>query len=192
MEEISSEVLSDTPTSTRTAATAETVERLFTRALAECGPAISRIARANEANVDLRADLQQEIYLELWRSLAIFDGRCSLGTWVYRVALNIAARHVTRQHRLALRELQNLEDITESVDPHDATGALDDEKRLALLNKLIGQLKPMDRQVVLLYLDDLDTAEISEVTGLSVNHVAAKIHRAKRLLAQLYEGCRHE
>jgi RNA polymerase sigma-70 factor, ECF subfamily len=165
---------------------------LFERSVVEFGPAISRITRANEANAELRADLQQKTYLELWRSLAIFDRRCSLGTWVYRVALNVAARHVTRQRRLTSRELQTLEEITEPVDPHDSISVLDDEKRLALLHRLIGQLKPMDRQVLLLHLDDLDATQISEVTGLSVNHVAVRIHRATRLLVQLHEGSRHE
>jgi RNA polymerase sigma-70 factor (ECF subfamily) len=167
-------------------------ERLFARALAEFGPAISRIARANEARAHLRADLQQEIYLELWRSLTIFDGRCSLGTWVYRIALNIAARHVSRQKRIALRELQTLEELSEPVDPHDATTELDGANEFDLLHRLIGKLKPIDRQVVLLYLDDLDLGQISEVTGLSANHVAVKIHRAKQLLSQLFRGLGHE
>ncbi|WP_129642985.1 RNA polymerase sigma factor [Peristeroidobacter agariperforans] len=172
----------------RSAETADAADRLFARAVAEFGPAIARIAYANEANRELRADLQQEIYFELWRSFAIFDGRCSLGTWVYRVAHNMAARHVTRRQRLSHRELCNLEEIIEPIDPHDAARQLDDEQRLGLLNTLIGQLKPLDRQIVLLYLDDLDTAQISEVTGLSMSHVGVKIHRAKRLLVQLYEG----
>jgi RNA polymerase sigma-70 factor, ECF subfamily len=176
----------------RTAATNEKVERLFARTVAQFGPAIARIARANEANDELRADLQQDIYLEIWRSLAIFDSRCSLGTWIYRVALNMTARHVTRQRRLAFRELQNLEEIPEPTDSHDALRALDDAEKLVHLNRLIGQLKPMDRQVVLLYLDDLDATQISEVTGLSISHVAVKVHRAKRLLSQLYRGVRHE
>lgn len=184
----------DTPADALTpqGATAEAAERLFARARAEFGSAISRIACANEANRALRAELQQEIYLELWRSLAIFDGRCSLGTWVYRVALNMAARHVARQHRLTRRELHNLEEISEPSDPHDATLVLDDEQRLALLHRLIEQLKPMDRQIVLLYLDDLDAAQISEVTGLAVNHVGVKIHRAKRILVRLYQGHHHD
>jgi RNA polymerase sigma-70 factor (ECF subfamily) len=104
----------------------------------------------------------------------------------------MAARHVTRQHRLSHRELYNLEEITEPIDPHDAARQLDDERRLALLHELIGRLKPLDRQIVLLYLDDLDTTQISEVTGLAENHVGVKIHRAKRLLVQLYEGTSHD
>jgi RNA polymerase sigma-70 factor (ECF subfamily) len=104
----------------------------------------------------------------------------------------MAARHVIRRHRIASRELQTLEEVTDLVDPYDSMSALDDEKRLALLHKLIGRLKPMDRQVILLHLDDLDATQISEVTGLSANDVAVKIHRARRLLVQLHEGSGHE
>lgn len=168
------------------------IEPMFERALADFGPAISRIARANEANAARRADLQQEIYFELWRSLAVFDGRCSLGTWVYRVSLNMAARHVHRHRRVALRELQNLEEIAELPAPHDTYGTIDDEQRLALMHELIDRLKPLDRQVLLLYLDDLDAAQIGEITGLSANHVGVKVHRIKRLLAQMYAGSTHE
>lgn len=185
-------ILDTLPDPPRPAASASEIEQLFERALADFGPAISRIARANEADTARRADLQQEIYFELWRSLAVFDGRCSLGTWVYRVALNMAARHVHRQRRVALRELQNLEEIAEPPAPHDTYNTIDDEQRLALLNQLIARLKPLDRQVMLLYLDDLDAAQIGEITGLSANHVGVKVHRIKRLLAQMTTGSSHE
>jgi RNA polymerase sigma-70 factor (ECF subfamily) len=46
----------------------------------------------------------QDIHLALWRSFANFDGRCSLRTWVYRVAHNAAAAHVMRQHRMKKRK----------------------------------------------------------------------------------------
>ena len=50
---------------------------------------------------------------------------------------------------------------------------------LARLMALIHQLKPPDRQLMLLYLDDLDAKEIGEITGLSPGAVATKIHRIK-------------
>lgn len=190
MEGISLDTVPDPPE--RPAAAERDIDQLFQRAMAEFGPAISRIARGNEANAARRADLQQEIYFELWRSLAVFDGRCSLGTWVYRVALNMAARHVHRQRRLSFRELQNLEDIAEPPAPHDTCGTIDDQQKLALLHQLIGRLKPLDRQVLLLYLDDLDAAQIGEITGLSASHVGVKVHRIKRLLADMYTGSSHE
>lgn len=60
------------------------------------GPALGRLAAGYEASPVERQDLLQDIHLQLWRSLARFDGRCSLRTWVYRVAHNVAADHVAR------------------------------------------------------------------------------------------------
>ncbi len=54
------------------------------------------------------------------------------------------------------------------------------------LNALIQALGPPDRQVMLLYLEDLAAAEIAEVTGLSAGAVAVKIHRLKALLARRF------
>jgi RNA polymerase sigma-70 factor (ECF subfamily) len=58
---------------------------------------------------------------------------------------------------------------------------------------MIQTLKPADRQIVLLYLEDLDAATIGEVTGLSPGAVATKIHRIKNILARRFEhGGRHD
>ena len=61
---------------------------------------LQRLARAYEADPEARRDLLQDIHLQLWRSFAHFDQRCSLRTWVYRVAHNVAIRHVVRQRRI--------------------------------------------------------------------------------------------
>ena len=53
---------------------------------------------------------------------------------------------------------------------------------------LIHQLKPPDRQMMLLYLDDLDAKEIGDVTGLSPGAVATKIHRIKAVLAKRFNS----
>ena len=47
---------------------------------------LDRLARAYESDPEKRRDLRQEIHFALWRSFATFDNRCSLRTWVYRVA----------------------------------------------------------------------------------------------------------
>jgi RNA polymerase sigma-70 factor (ECF subfamily) len=49
---------------------------------------------------------------------------------------------------------------------------------------LIQRLKPLDRQVILSYLEGLDAASIGEITGLSAGNVATKIHRIKSILAR--------
>src|SRR6476646_2147949 len=74
------------------------------------GPSLDRLARAYEADPETRRDLLQDIHLQLWRSFASFDGRCSLRTWVYRVAHNVAASHVVRQRRNRVR-LASIEEL---------------------------------------------------------------------------------
>ena len=46
----------------------------------------------------------------------------------------------------------------------------------------LNRLKPLDRQIILLYLEGEQAASIAEVTGLSPVNVAAKVHRIKALL----------
>ena len=60
------------------------------------------------------------------------------------------------------------------------------------LSALIQQLKPLDRQVIVSYLEDMDAISIAEVTGLSPGNVAMKIHRIKNVLAKrFHEGGSH-
>ena len=50
----------------------------------------------------------------------------------------------------------------------------------------IRRLKPADRQVILLYLEDFTARQIAEVTGLKAGAVAVRIHRIKALLLEQF------
>ena len=91
---------------------------LYAEAAATYGAALQRLARAYERDADRRLDLLQEIHIALWRSFASFDGRCSLRTWVYRVAHNVAASQVSRRRSRAptLVGLDELESVSDAVD----------------------------------------------------------------------------
>ncbi|HEY0437692.1 MAG TPA: sigma-70 family RNA polymerase sigma factor [Phenylobacterium sp.] len=163
----------------------------YAKAAGEFGPAISRLAGAYEADPAVREDLIQDIHVALWRSLAVFDGRCSLRTWVYRVAHNSAASHVVKRRRSRTERIGAIEDLERVADPHDPEAAVGERQALDRLKALIHALGPPDRQVLLLYLEDLDAAAIGEITGLSAGAVATKIHRLKGLLARRFaEGGR--
>lgn len=152
------------------------------------GPAIERLARAYEADPEKRRDLSQNIHFQLWRSFERYDGRCSLRTWAYRIAHHVAASHVIRERRtfsslLTLEELEVLPDRAEGPD------AAHQRVNLDRLSALIQRLKPLDRQVIVCYLEDMDAASIGEITGLSPGNVATRIHRIKNVLAKwFHEG----
>ena len=159
---------------------------LYQRAAEEHRLALERVSRAYEADPDKRRDLLQEIHLQVWRSFANFDNRCSVRTWVYRVAHNAAASYVIREKRSALVSLEDLE-ARPSEDRLESEGSR--QHALEKLAQLIRQLKPLDRQVIVAYLEGLDAAAISEMTGLSSANVAMKVHRIKNVLArQFHQG----
>jgi len=161
---------------------------LYEEAVAELGPALVRVAQSYERDPDRRQDLLQDIHFALWRSFASFDQRCSLRTWTYRVAHNVASSHVLRARRRRARPLVGLEVLEQSPSHEEApdehlASRLDAERRREQLFRLLERLAPLDRQLMLLYLEGLDAASISEVTGLSSANVATKVHRIKRILA---------
>lgn len=156
-------------------------DELYKQASAACGAALGRLAAGYESDPDQRRDLLQEIHVEIWRSLRLFDNRCSLRTWVYRVAHNVGASHILRRRRVAAR-LVDLDALEAEPGFVDGERQANQQYAVARLFDRIYRLKPHDRQVILLYLEGESAAAIAEVTGLSAVNVATKIHRIKRLL----------
>ena len=151
-------------------------------AVANCGTALDRVARAYEADPDKRRDLLQEIHVALWQSFENFERRCSLKTWVHRVAHNTATSVVIRK-KMRAPAFVDLEEVEASLhnereQVHQAT--------LDSVWALIRKLKPQDKQVMLLYLEGMDSGSIGEVTGFSPGNVATKIHRIKNLLSRKF------
>ena len=161
---------------------------LYEQAAETYGSALERLARAYELDSEARRDLLQEIHFHLWRSFSNFDQRCSLRTWVYRVAHNVATGHVIRQRRLRER-LVNLEDVEMIENLPDKTQnelAISQSQALERLSTLIQRLKPLDRQIIVSYLEGMPAAAISEITGLSPANIAMKIHRIKKILKRWF------
>ena len=164
-------------------------DELYRKAAQEYGAALARLACAYEADPELRRDLSQEIHLALWRSLAKFNGRCSLRTWIYRVAHNVATSHVIRQAKgKNLGSFLTLEEAEAQADVEDVEHSANRAQALSRLFTLIQRLDPLDRQVMMAYLEGLDAESIAEITGLSAVNVWSKIHRIKNMLVRRFHG----
>ena len=158
-------------------------DELYKDAAVAYGGAMERLARAYEADQDRQQDLLQEIHLEIWRSLEGYESRCALRTWVYRVAHNTAAKYVTRRFRTKPEILVSLEEIATLSDGPERNSEAGNRAVAEQLMEFIHQLKPPDRQLMLLYLEGIDTASIGEIIGMSAGNVRTKIHRLKGILA---------
>jgi RNA polymerase sigma-70 factor (ECF subfamily) len=158
-------------------------DELYEEASATFSPALERLARGYEADPDKCRDLLQEIHVALWRSFAGFDGKCSLRTWVYRVAHNRAVSHV-RWDRTRNSRIVSLEELEAVFEPRNHEAALDRSRAQERLLSLIHRLPPVDRQIMLLYLEGMDNASIAEIAGTSATNIGTKVHRIKGILAR--------
>jgi RNA polymerase sigma-70 factor (ECF subfamily) len=124
-------------------------------------------------------DLFQELALQLWRSLARFDGRCELTTWAYRVHLNTAMswRRTAARRRKQFPATETLPD--QVVDPASPESDIDDRLRL-----LIATVGETDRAVLLMYLDRCDTQQIAEVMGVSEGAIRVRLHRISKRIGE--------
>ena len=159
-------------------------DELYETAIREFGRALDRLAAGYEADPGKRRDLRQDIHFQLWRSFEVFDGRCSLKTWTFRVAHNIAVSYVRELRKnagsVSLEEIERTA-LSEHFEPD-----IDQQRALQKLSDFIRQLRPLDRQIMISYLEGMDTATIAEVTGLSPANVRMKIHRIKNILSSRF------
>ena len=121
---------------------------------------------------DIR-DLFQEIVLQAWRGYSRYRGDAAISTWLYRVALNTAITHKRRQ-RNAIATTPQLPLIDIADD-----GQVPYAEEYRIMHKLIGELPPLDKALVLLYLEDRPHNEIAEILGISISNVGTKLNRIK-------------
>jgi RNA polymerase sigma-70 factor (ECF subfamily) len=160
-----------------------TPDVIFERVASDFAAPLARLARAHEADPALQQDLLQEVHLALWRSLQSFDRRCSLRTWVYRVAHHVAATHVLRSRRRRARQFTSLDDAEFPPASTDVAAEVDAAQILQRLYALIQRLAPLDREMIILHLEGLPADEIAEIVGLTSTNTHTKIHRIRQLLA---------
>ena len=74
----------------------------------------------------------------------------------------------------------------------DSTRDVDRRIELERLLALIRTLDSLDRQVILLYLEELDAQAIADIVGISPGNVATKVHRIKQILSRRFHGAPHD
>jgi RNA polymerase sigma-70 factor (ECF subfamily) len=79
-----------------------------------------------------------------------------------------------------------LETLEARISSLDGEAEVEQRFSAAIILDLIHRLKPLDRQVIMLYLEGEAAVSIAEVTGITAGNVATKIHRIKRVLKQKY------
>ena len=156
----------------------ESTQQRFAALLDEHRKIVFKVANAYASGVDDRADLAQEIAAQLWRAFPKYDAQRSFSTWMYRIALNVGISFLRSRGRQAEYAVPLDETLHDRADDNATDPAA--EQQLRLLDGFIEKLAPLDRALLLLYLEDHRQAQIADILGISESNVATKVARLKQ------------
>lgn len=154
------------------------LERRFAEIMRDYDPMITRICFGYSRSTAELDDLHQDALVNIWQGLPGFKGDSSLKTWIYRVTLNTCVSTLRARRRqvsvTALDEFYNI--IDEDSDRR---------RLVSEMHECISLLSPIDKAIILLWLDDFSYVEIAATTGLGRNTVATRLRRAKEKLLKI-------
>lgn len=124
-------------------------------------------------------DLRQETLISLYRGYRNFKGKCTEATWVYRVCINTC-----------LFAIRRFTDKIDAIPLDDLPGVeLKEDNNHEFINKLewlhgaISMLNPVEKAIILMWLDELSYDDIAANMGIPRNTVASRLHRIKEKLS---------
>ena len=122
-------------------------------------------------------DLFQETLINLWQGFNSFKGESSIRTWIWRISLNTCISSERKKSKLHTVPLSMDINLYEDTD--------EDSRQIQMLYNRINRLKPFDRAIVLLWLDNLSYDEIAAIVGISVKNVSVRLVRIKEELKKM-------
>lgn len=149
-----------------------------------------KVARAYGRSGADADDLAQEMAVQLWRSFPRYDPAFKFSTWMYRIALNVAISWLRRERTRTRHLVADGEQVLLAL-PAPEADAESSAGDLALLYAAIARFEPLDRALLMLYLDGVAQQEIGSVLGITATNVATKIGRLKDRLRAEFRAAGH-
>lgn len=140
-----------------------------------------------KGDIDTANDLSQEVFVNIWNNLDSFKGASTYKTWIYRITVNTCLQYVKKEKKMRTFQLPELEN---QIDTQEAE--VSENTNFAKLYKAIGQLKKVDRLIIMMVLEDQDYEHISTIIGIKPTNVRVKIHRIKKRLETILKNSKDE
>ena len=123
-----------------------------------------------------KKDLEQEILIQIWKSLDTYNDTYAITTWLYRISMNVAISHYRKTYKTKGKTVRLDTGLLEfTAAPETSERSYEQE----LLRKLLAGLNEFDKALMFLYLEDKDYEVIADILGITKTNVATKISRIK-------------
>ncbi len=171
-------------------------ERAFNELVEAYSPRVYRLVARMLGRREDAEDMAQEVFVQVFKGISQFRGDAKLGTWIYRVAINLCKN---RSKYLSRRQ-DDKQDAFDAVADHQplhqakgvTSGQINRPDQMvegmqieAIMRRCIAELEPDFREALILRdVENLSYEEIIEITGVAEGTVKSRIHRARALLKQ--------
>ncbi|MEL7013304.1 MAG: RNA polymerase sigma factor [Pseudomonadota bacterium] len=125
------------------------------------------------------ADIQHDVFMEIWHAAGRFEGRSTVRTWVFGIAYRKTMDYFRKHKRVDLTD-----EVDERIDDSpDAASCLAAAQEASHLQHCLGELKPQMRSAVeLAFFEDMTYPEIAEIADVPEGTIKTRVYHAKKLL----------
>lgn len=123
-------------------------------------------------------DFFQETLINIWQGFKNFRGESAVSTWIARITINTCISALRKRKKFSAT-------IPLTIDMEVLEEDTEQNKQIARMHALINKLGVLDKALILLWLDNMNYAEIAEIMGISVSNVSVKLYRIKEKLKQM-------
>ena len=127
-------------------------------------------------------EVAQKTFLSVYKNLSRFEGRSSLKTWIFRIAMNYSKNLIRDRARRAGDELTERSATVEST----VTDEIEAKQRRQIVKEAMEGLPPRQKEVLQMRaFGDMSFNEIAEAVGISVSAAKVNYHYAVKALKNL-------
>ena len=144
---------------------------------------IYKVANSYCSNVHEQEDLIQEIIFQIIKGYENFDHKIKVTTWMYKVAFNVSISH----YRKIKTRQKYMIPMPEKLIRVDETESNETDESIRQLRIYIEELQPLNKAILVMYLDGNSHAEISQAIGISFSNVGTKINRIKKQIKKKFK-----
>lgn len=125
-------------------------------------------------------DVTQEVFIRFYKSIVLYRGDASVGTYLTRIAINLAINEIRRRKRWKDYFIRTEPDLLENMSGQTADPSGDETE---WIHRAINQLPPKFRTVIVLRLiDGFSTEKTAEILQIPVGTVLSRLARGQKKL----------
>ena len=131
-------------------------------------------------------EIAQDAFIKAYRSLGNFRNKSSFSTWLFRIVYNTSISLVRSRKKGVLAIEEFPADAVDFLGINRNEEEAAEDYRNSLINFALQKISEDDRGLItLFYYDDLDTEEISKITGINKSGIKVKLFRARKKMADI-------